>query len=308
VAAPEPEDATGVRRLRARQEVADALERLAERGHRARRLEAQEVEPGAPRDAEVRAALRGLVEEGDVPRHLKGMAGEGVDGRRPDPDAPRVTGDLEEGEPGRLVEEVVVDGHAVEPVGLDQGGERSVGGERLVGLEGEADRPWQQETSAHASWGEAGPMPSPPEAGVSSRQPRRSGEGRQLTGRPCGLWAARAVGPPRWWRASHALVRGVPGVGTRGAKPPSEILAQPAPLVAAELVLDGIDQRLPGGVDDVGGDADRAPGLLAVPGGDEDARLGRGPLGLVEDPHLVVKERHLPEVRVELLEGLPECV
>src|SRR5713101_7293723 len=79
-------------------------------------------------------------------------------------------------------------------------------------------------------------------------------------------------------------------------------------LVAAELVLDGIDERLPGSFDDVVGHPDGAPRLVPVAGRDEHAGLGCRPLRLVEDAHLVVQQAHLAEVRVELLEGLAERV
>ena len=64
-------------------------------------------------------------------------------------------------------------------------------------------------------------------------------------------------------------------------------------LVAPQLVLDRVDQRLPRRLDDVVGDADRAPGLVAVARGDQHARFGAGALGLVQDADLVVEERHL---------------
>src|SRR5262249_47622697 len=79
-------------------------------------------------------------------------------------------------------------------------------------------------------------------------------------------------------------------------------------LVAAELVLDGVDQRLPGGLDDVVGHAHRAPRVAAIAGGDEHARTGRGALALVEDTALVVEQAHLAEARIEVLEGLAEGV
>src|SRR6185369_13826799 len=77
-------------------------------------------------------------------------------------------------------------------------------------------------------------------------------------------------------------------------------------LVAAQLVLDRIHQRTPRRLDDIVRDADRPPGLVAVSRGDEDARLGAGALGLVQDADLVVEERHLPQVGVEVLEGLAQ--
>src|SRR5678815_2700286 len=79
-------------------------------------------------------------------------------------------------------------------------------------------------------------------------------------------------------------------------------------LIAAQLVLDRIHQRLPRRLDDIVRDADRPPGLVAVSRGDEDARLGAGALGLVQDADLVVEERHLPQVGVEVLESLAQGV
>src|SRR5436309_5774272 len=87
-------------------------------------------------------------------------------------------------------------------------------------------------------------------------------------------------------------------------------LALPAAslLVSPQLVLDGVHQGLPGGLDDVVGDAHCPPRLVPVAGGDQHACLGAGPLGLVEDAHLVVEKRHLLEVGIEFLERLPERV
>ena len=65
-----------------------------------------------------------------------------------------------------------------------------------------------------------------------------------------------------------------------------------------ERVLERLDQRLPGGLDDVLRDADRAPLALAVGGVEQDARDGTGAVGLVEDPHLVVGQLDVGEVRV----------
>src|SRR5262249_32920710 len=87
---------------------------------------------------------------------------------------------------------------------------------------------------------------------------------------------------------------------------PPRRLAPALPVVSTQLVLDGIDQSLPGCFDDVVGHAHGAPGLVAVARGDEDARLRAGALRLVEDAHLVVQERHLLEARVEALERLAE--
>src|SRR5207245_9338625 len=78
--------------------------------------------------------------------------------------------------------------------------------------------------------------------------------------------------------------------------------------VAAQLVLDRVDERLPRGLDDVVGDTDGAPGLVAIARGDEHAGLGGRALGLVQDAHFVVEELHGPEVRIELLESLTKRV
>src|SRR5215472_7541569 len=87
-----------------------------------------------------------------------------------------------------------------------------------------------------------------------------------------------------------------------------EGLALVLALVAAELVLDGVDQRLPGGLDDVVGHPYRTPRVVAVAGGDEHARTGGGALALVEDADFVVEQAHLPEARIEVLECLAEGV
>src|SRR5215471_19232096 len=75
-------------------------------------------------------------------------------------------------------------------------------------------------------------------------------------------------------------------------------------LVATEFVLDGVDEGLPGSLDDVVGHTHRAPRLVAVAGGDEHARPRRGALALVEDAHLVVEQAHLAKARKEVLESL----
>src|SRR5713226_7032268 len=74
------------------------------------------------------------------------------------------------------------------------------------------------------------------------------------------------------------------------------VLPFPLPFVSTKLVLDGIHQRLPGGLDDIVGHAHRAPRLIAVTRGDEHAGLGRGPFRLVQDAHLVVQQCHLFEI------------
>src|SRR5215470_11512292 len=97
----------------------------------------------------------------------------------------------------------------------------------------------------------------------------------------------------------------VPGLA-RGPprRAPGAWLPPALALVPAELVLDRVHERLPRGLDDVVRHAHRPPRLVAVARGDEHARPRRRAFGLVEDAHLVVEERHLAQVRVELLEGL----
>src|SRR5690606_32665312 len=73
-----------------------------------------------------------------------------------------------------------------------------------------------------------------------------------------------------------------------------------------DLVLDGVDEGLPGGLDDVLGDADRLPLVLVVGRLDEDARDRGGAVAAVQDAHLVVDEPHLAQFGVEALERLAE--
>src|SRR6266481_5827584 len=86
------------------------------------------------------------------------------------------------------------------------------------------------------------------------------------------------------------------------------ITALPASLllVPPQLVLDGVYEGVPRGLDDVVGDAHRPPRLVAVARGDEHAGLGSRAFALVEDAHLVVEQADFAEVRIELLEGLPQ--
>ena len=70
--------------------------------------------------------------------------------------------------------------------------------------------------------------------------------------------------------------------------------------------LERVDERLPGGGDDVLPDADRAPTVLAVGGVDQHARDRVGALGLVEDADLVVDELDVPQVRVDLADRVAQ--
>ena len=70
--------------------------------------------------------------------------------------------------------------------------------------------------------GEAGPMPSPPEAGATVRQPRRSSPAA-IHRTAFGLWAAMAVGPRRARRIERRRRETPRGGSTREAEPPSEV-------------------------------------------------------------------------------------
>src|SRR5438876_5206567 len=63
--------------------------------------------------------------------------------------------------------------------------------------------------------------------------------------------------------------------GTRAQRARHGLALLPPSLV--QPVLDAVGQRLPGGFDDVRGDADRAPALAVVGGLDEHANLRRRP-------------------------------
>ena len=69
---------------------------------------------------------------------------------------------------------------------------------------------------------------------------------------------------------------------------------------AQHAALERVDERLPGGRDDVLGDADRAPHLGAVGGVEQHARDRARALVLVEDADLEVDELDVGEVRVDL--------
>src|SRR5215208_353097 len=72
-------------------------------------------------------------------------------------------------------------------------------------------------------------------------------------------------------------------------------------------VLKPVDERLPGGLDDVLADPDRAPDALAVGRVYENAGGGGGRPVLVEDADLVVGEVYLLQLRVVGLYSLSQC-
>src|SRR5258705_10969142 len=120
----------------------------------------------------------------------------------------------------------------------------------------------------------------------------------------------RQPGTSRPWIGNCYRQKTRPRVVVRDPLPPPAPPALPLTLlfVPPQLVLHRVHERLPGGLDDVVRDPDGPPRLVAVTRGDEDTGLGPGGLRLVEDAHLVVEQRHLAQVRVEVLEGLAEGV
>src|SRR5262245_7232779 len=99
--------------------------------------------------------------------------------------------------------------------------------------------------------------------------------------RPTGRAAPRRASRPRRFAHPDPQAPRHPQAGPR----PPRLRAPPSgagpTIVATQLVFDGVDEGLPGGLDDVVGHADRAPGLVAIPRRDEDARLGAGALRFV---------------------------
>src|SRR5215210_1494279 len=65
-----------------------------------------------------------------------------------------------------------------------------------------------------------------------------------------------------------------------------------------EGVLERVHQRLPGGLDDVLGDADGAPLPLAIRGIEQDPGHRARPVVLVEDPHFVVRQLDVGQMRM----------
>src|SRR5215471_19050059 len=123
--------------------------------------------------------------------------------------------------------------------------------------------------------------------------------------------AARAINSRA---VSSMSLAGIIGLARSGATPGNTLAARrrgsaaSGPVVLAQLVFDRVHEGLPRGLDDVVGDADRPPRLVAVARRDEHARLGAGALGLVQDSNLVVEERHLGQARVEVGERLSKGV
>ena len=95
--------------------------------------------PGAAGDPEISAPARRLVDQRDVARDVDRMAGERVHRRGADGHAASGTGDLQQGQPGGLVQQIVVDGDAIEAVLLGLRREGPVRAEPMIGLERDAD-------------------------------------------------------------------------------------------------------------------------------------------------------------------------
>src|SRR5215470_8313332 len=172
------------------------------------------------------------------------------------------------------------------------------------------------------TWG-VGPRWRCPSSRASRRGRTGRGAGFHGRGRDARPRGSRAG--CRWPRAPSARARclrlawrELVACVWRGTTPPHPALSpsgereRPSALVltlvATKLVLDGVDQGLPGCFDDVVGHAHRAPRLVAVAGGDQHAGPGCGALALVEDAHLVVEQAHLAQARIEVLERLSEGV
>src|SRR4051794_2966580 len=76
--------------------------------------------------------------------------------------------------------------------------------------------------------------------------------------------------------------------------------------VFGQLVLDGVGQGQPTGLDDVLRDTDSAPDIVSILALDDDADPGGGPGPGVDDADLVVNELHLSESREVPFERLAQ--
>ncbi len=74
-----------------------------------------------------------------LPTNVDGVAGKRGNRRWADADAGGVAGDLQQGQPGGLIEYGVVHAHAAETEVFNGFGQRPVGCNGLVGLEGDAN-------------------------------------------------------------------------------------------------------------------------------------------------------------------------
>ena len=86
------------------------------------------------------------------------------------------------------------------------------------------------------------------------------------------------------------------------ATSPAGSAADLSDVVATQPEGEAVDQRAPGRLDHVGADADRDPRRLAVAGLDQHPGDRVGAVALVEDPHLVVDQLELRDLR----EGLAD--
>src|SRR5690242_15814313 len=126
------------------------------------------------------------------------------------------------------------------------------------------------------------------------------------TAAPSGAPRARAVPRPHPARAERAESRpGGPPERRSRALGRGRLLAGLSPS-DAHAVLERVDERLPGGLDDVLRHADRAPHLIAVGSIEQHPGNRAGALGLVEDAHLEVDQVDVAQVWMDLYERLPE--
>src|ERR687895_2999583 len=151
-------------------------------------------------------------------------------------------------------------------------------------------RPPRRADSACSKAGSRGPSERRPERSVSRTRVSSAGP---MLGRASGITVERRAGsrPGRRCRACRSAGRPRP-------------LMLPAP--GQHAPLERVHEGLPARLDDVLGDADRAPGVGAVAGVEQHARDRSRALPLVENAHLEVHELDVAQVRVALADGVAQ--
>src|ERR671914_936320 len=153
-------------------------------------------------------------------------------------------------------------------------------------------RPPRRAESACSKAGSRGPSERRRERSVSRTRVSSAGP---MLGRASGVTVERRAGsrPGRRCRACRSA---------GGPRP----LMLPAP--GQHAGLERVDEGLPARLDDVLGDADRAPGVGPVAGVEQHARDRPRALALVEDAHLEVHELDVAQVRVALANGVAQSL
>src|SRR5207302_6625691 len=123
----------------------------------------------------------------------------------------------------------------------------------------------------------------PPGPRMPARTPR---PWARATAAPSAAPRARAALPAR--RSPDA--RAVAALRSRAGRRRGLVPGRAPALPRLHPVFERVDERLPGGLDDVLRDADRAPHLIAVGCVEQHPGHGARALGLVEDPHLEVDQ------------------